>query len=225
MQPNGPLPPEIYWRRRALAIGVAVVVIALLVWIVTSIGGGDESPESNTAASSGEMTTSSSGATSSAVDTGEPGQPGGNSTDTTNSEQTSAAPLPPGQCPDQSLAIKVVVERPNYALGEEPKFSIVITNISTTACERDLAPGMQQALVYTLDGQTRLWSSADCYPGTEPQVKRLEPGRQEVYDVTWSGTTSAPECAGERLPVPVGAYTAVGQLGNLRSAPEPFNIG
>ncbi|NKS73725.1 hypothetical protein GS531_15315 [Rhodococcus hoagii] len=42
LDPNGPLPPEIYWRRRALAIGAAVVVLALIVWIVLSIGGGDD---------------------------------------------------------------------------------------------------------------------------------------------------------------------------------------
>jgi len=28
---RGPLPSEIYWRRRGLAIGIAVVVVAILV--------------------------------------------------------------------------------------------------------------------------------------------------------------------------------------------------
>ncbi|MFK0293128.1 hypothetical protein ACIQU6_21985 [Streptomyces sp. NPDC090442] len=39
--PIGPLPSSIYWRRRAVALAVAVLLIALVVWILT-LGGGDE---------------------------------------------------------------------------------------------------------------------------------------------------------------------------------------
>ena len=39
--PIGPLPSSIYWRRRAVALAVAVLLIALVVWILTW-GGGDE---------------------------------------------------------------------------------------------------------------------------------------------------------------------------------------
>ena len=34
LEPRGPLPTEIYWRRRGLAIGIAVVVIAIAAAIV-----------------------------------------------------------------------------------------------------------------------------------------------------------------------------------------------
>ena len=37
LEPTGPLPPEIYWRRRALAIGAAVVVLGLIVWFIASL--------------------------------------------------------------------------------------------------------------------------------------------------------------------------------------------
>jgi len=45
LQPNGPLPPEIYWRRRALAVGVGLVVLALVVWLVMALTGGGDDPE------------------------------------------------------------------------------------------------------------------------------------------------------------------------------------
>ena len=40
----------------------------------------------------------------------------------------------------------------------------------------------------------------------------------------WSGTNSVPGCGEERVPVGVGAYQAIAQLGELKSVPEPFNI-
>lgn len=135
----------------------------------------------------------------------------------------SGQPVPPGQCPDQSLAIKVAAAQPTFQLGKQPVFYIVITNISTTSCQRDLFSG-QQVLVSTLDGQHRLWSNTDCYPSPPPQVRNLNAGEQAQFKVDWAGSTSQPGCAGERVPVQPGAYMAVAQLGALRSSPEPFNI-
>jgi hypothetical protein len=44
LQPVGPLPPSVYWRRRAVAVAAAVLVLALLVWAIaaaSSDGGSD----------------------------------------------------------------------------------------------------------------------------------------------------------------------------------------
>jgi hypothetical protein len=227
LEPIGPLPPEIYWRRRALAIGVAVVVVVLFVWLISSLGGGD-SPETANTAVTADVTVPSAAPTSAAIDTGVPGQ---NNTDSTAGTQSSAATTngqpvaaPPGQCPDQSLAVKATVEHPTYRVGEKPKFGLVITNIGTTQCERDLGAG-QQLFVYTIDGAMRLWSNTDCYPPTDPLIKSLKPGEQALYSVDWSGTTSQPDCQGDRVAVAPGAYTVVAQLGAVKSTPEPFNIG
>lgn len=118
----------------------------------------------------------------------------------------------------------MTVEQPTYQLGEEPVFGIVITNISSDACERDMGSGVQKVAVHTIDGEQQLWASTDCYAGTEPDMRTLEGGEQAAFTVTWSGATSQPECAGERVPVPAGAYTVVAELGSIQSSPEPFNI-
>lgn len=214
-----------------LAIGVAVVAVVLVVWAVSSIGG-DESPDTTAAAASSSLTLPSAASSTSVVDTGQPGSSGGGSGSGSDSSETSpaagtptsAAPVAPGQCPDQSLAIKATVEQPTYQVGQEPVFGIVITNISPTPCERELGAGLQQAMVYTIDGQVRLWSNIDCFPNPESRIQQLKPGEQALFTVKWSGTTSQPDCAGDRAPVAPGAYTVVAQLGALRSGPEPFNI-
>ncbi|MFC4377040.1 hypothetical protein ACFO5K_23435 [Nocardia halotolerans] len=223
LEPNGPLPPEIYWRRRALAIGVVVVALAIVIWLVTMVArGGDSggteaaaevtSSTTTTAAESSTSVSETSSATSSAESSSSA------AATTSDTEEPAAVP-----CSDQSLALKVTVNQPTYRVGDQPGFGTVITNISSAPCSRDLGPG-PQFLVYTLDGQRRLWASNDCNPPGPPEMKTLAAGEQLSYKGTWFGTTSQPECAGERLPVPAGAYMVVAELGAIRSAAEPFNL-
>lgn len=227
MEPSGPLPPEIYWRRRWLAIGAAVVALALLIWIVSALrGGGDDEQSADAAAVSSSLTATTSAASSSTAASGESSDtPSGTETSSgTEAPSGTAAAAPAGQCADSSLAIKVSADKATYPAGEEPAFGIVVTNIGNAACDRELGAGMQQVLVYTLDSQQRLWSNGDCFPSTDSDVRTLEPGEQAAFTVKWSGATSEPGCAAPREPVGPGAYSVVGQLGNLRSAPEPFNL-
>ncbi len=238
-EPIGPLPPEIYWRRRAVAIGVIVILVVALIWLVSSLRGGGETPEADNAVSTSDLTlpapsssssasTSKSAAPQSGTSTTPTGVSGGaNVGQPADTSKPTAPPAPggaPGQCPDQSLAVKATVENPTYKVGQKPVFGIVITNISTTSCQRDLGAGLQQVLVFTLDGVNRIWSNTDCYPNSNADMRTLGPGQQAAFSVEWSGTNSTPGCQGERTPVQPGAYMVVAQLGSLRSAPEPFNI-
>ncbi|MFD4461159.1 hypothetical protein [Nocardia sp. NPDC058480] len=223
LEPNGPLSPEIYWRRRALAIGVIVVALAIVIWLVTMVArGGDSSGADNAAATtttSAEPTASAS-ETSSAPSSASSTPSSGSATPSTTASAADPAAQP---CSDQSLALKVTVGQPTYRVGDQPAFGTVITNISSAACSRDLGAG-PQFLVYTLDGQRRLWASNDCNPDGPVDQKTLEAGQQLSYKGTWFGTTSQPQCAGDRLQVPAGAYMVVAQLGAVRSAAEPFNL-
>jgi hypothetical protein len=223
LEPTGPLPPEIYWRRRILAIGILVVALALVIWLVVMIARGGNSPgDANAAASSSsapKAVDASSAKPSTSAESSAP-KPSDSATTATPSGITVAQ----DQCPDQSLAVRVTVEQPTYRTGDQPVFGIVITNISSAACSRDVGSGLQQVSVLTLDGQRRLWSSTDCDPDGQPDVRTLNRGEQAAFTVTWSGSTSQPNCAGDRVPVPRGAYAVVAQLGSVRSSIEPFNI-
>ncbi len=197
-----------------------MVALAVVIWLVVTVTRGGGSPGATGAAAS--STASSEAAASSA--------PSATTATSTTAATTSAtessepAPAAAGQCADQSLAIKVSVAQPTYRVGEEPVFGIVITNISGEPCTRDMGSGLQRVSVRTLDGGRQLWASTDCYPDGEPDLRTLDRGEQAAFTVTWTGTTSQPECAGERVQVPSGAYHVVAQLGAVRSAPEPFNI-
>jgi hypothetical protein len=124
-------------------------------------------------------------------------------------------------CPDSTLAVKGITSQPEYVVGDQPKFTMVVTNIGLVACQRDVGAAVLAAYVYSLDN-TRLWSNLDCAPSNETLVKTFNPGEQVTTEVTWTGMGSAPECPLPRQPIGPGTYNLVVQLGNLRSASMPF---
>jgi hypothetical protein len=226
LHPVGPLPASVYWRRRAVAF--AAVVVVLLVGRAV-LPGGDDGPR-NTAAAVGSPTPdagtpSSLAATPPAGDRGGSGGGGPAATTTAASSPTPAStpPPPPQPCPDQALQLRVVPERPAYPVGEQPVLDLVVRNISAVACMRDLGAAYQEVLLY--DGHNRrLWSSNDCYPGGSKDPQVLGPGDSASFSVTWSGLSSRPKCAGERVRVPAGGYALVGRLGTLVSARSPIRL-
>jgi hypothetical protein len=222
-QPHGPLPTQIYWRRSALALGIAVVVIgvvAAVIFLVTAAGADTKSavkPAGNPAAapqSQPEVKTPITPVV----------QPPVQPTATPPAAVTPPPVLKEGDdCPDSTLAIKGLTSEPRYNLGDQPKFTMVVTNIGLVSCQRDVGAAVLAAYVYTLDNN-RLWSNLDCAPSNETLVKTFKPGEQVTTEVTWTGMGSAPQCPLPRQPIGPGTYNLVVQLGNLRSAPVPFMI-
>ena len=127
-------------------------------------------------------------------------------------------------CPDGAITVTAVTDQPQVVAGQQANLSMIITNTGTQACQRDVSGTLQVFTVLGADGQ-RFWSTADCFPGEGTEVRALEPGQQVRYTVKWSGTTSQPGCAGERVPLAPGSYSLVAALGGLSSAPTGFAVG
>ncbi|MEE4025231.1 hypothetical protein V1Y59_19255 [Gordonia sp. PKS22-38] len=248
IEPNGPLPPEIYWRRRVVALGGAAVVIALVIGLIiwaTSSGGEEPSnaaatssapSSSSTTAYAGESSEPSesagvaggsgggiaggnaaAGAPSDASASGEVPTPGG--------ESAAPGPVPPsGLCPDANISVVLYTDKPTYSQGDQPVFTIVTTNAGLTECTRDVGKSAQNVIVRNLDGTRTLWSARDCSPLQTPNNVSLKPSQQVRDTITWSFTTSSPGCDTPRVPVPVGAYQAIGKIGEKESAPITFNV-
>ncbi len=229
-----------------LAIVVAVVVLALVVWLVVALTGGDDTePEPAAAQSTLTSTTepsSSAAETTSTQSDGSDGEgdsssqdasgSGGSTSGTTTADspeesgaETTAAAVPPGQCPDQSLAVRVTADEPNYQTGTEPGFTIVITNIGTAKCDRDLGAGLQQVLVYSLDGNERLWSNIDCFP--EPTIRHADPRTGRAGGLLRQVVRRRRPSRGARRraspSVRVRTRWSVNSAG-CAATPEPFNI-
>lgn len=227
LEPHGPLPTQIYWRRRALALGIAVLVIgviaAIVVVVVKNTGGSDtEGAEASTPAAAGEPTPLPGENPEVKTPVMPPAQDAPPPTPTPTAAVTPPPVLNEGDdCPDSTLAVKGITNQPQYVVGEQPKFTMVVTNIGLVGCKRDVGAAVLAAYVYSLDN-ARLWSNLDCAPSNETLVKAFQPGEQVTTEVTWTGMGSAPGCPLPRQPIGPGTYNLVVQLGNLRSATVPF---
>lgn len=227
LEPNGPLPQEIYRRRRMLAIGVSalvILIVAILVIVVVSNATGDSKPAENTSASEGQAPPTPLPGENPEVKTPvqPPAQQAPPPTPTPSAAVTPPPVLTEGEdCPDSTLAVKGITSQPNYVVGDQPKFTMVVTNIGLVGCQRDVGAAVLAAYVYSLDNN-RLWSNLDCAPSNETLVKTFKPGEQVTTEVTWTGMGSAPNCPLPREPIGPGTYNLVVQLGNLRSAAVPF---
>lgn len=226
LEPQGPLPSQIYWRRRGLALGIAVAVIAVVAAIIFAVVDSSAGAEN----ADGKKTT----ATQQAKPPGAPAEEAKTPVVPPAEEAPppvptpTAAVIPPpvlkegDDCPDSTLAVKGITG-PQYTVGEQPQFTMVVTNIGLVACKRDVGAAVLAAYVYSLDNQ-RLWSNLDCAPSNETLVKTFDPGEQVTTTVTWTGMGSAPQCPLPRQPIGPGTYNLVVQLGNLRSATVPFML-
>jgi hypothetical protein len=216
------LPSQIYWRRRALAIGIGVVVIAIVAAIAILV-------VSNSTGDTKTPTTSAAAPTPLPGENPEvktPVQPPAQQLPPPTPTPSAAVTPPPvlkegDDCPDSTLAVKGITNQPDFVVGDQPKFTMVVTNIGLVACKRDVGAAVLAAYVYSLNND-RLWSNLDCAPSNETLVKTFNPGEQVTTEVTWTGMGSAPNCPLPRQPIGSGTYNLVVQLGNLRSAAVPF---
>jgi hypothetical protein len=220
LEPQGPLPPQIYWRRRALALGVGVLVIGAVIAVVVAVLG--SSAGANTKAEDAAAQDSQP------ADNPEVNAPVAPPPANQAPTPTAAVEPPPilkegDDCPDSTLAVKGLTSQPRFTVGEQPKFTMVVTNIGLVSCKRDVGAAVLAAYVYSLDNN-RLWSNLDCAPSNETLVKTFAPGEQVTTAVTWTGMGSAPQCPLPRQPIGPGTYNLVVQLGNLRSATVPFTL-
>ncbi len=216
LEPRGPLPSQIYWRRRGLALGIMLLLVALVVGVMVVMLGKSE-PTQPTRAETAQTPQ---------PENKTPVLPPAESGPEPTPTPTAAVAPPPvlqdgDDCPDSTLAVKGITNAPQYVIGDQPKFTMVVTNIGLVGCKRDVGAAVLAAYVYSLDNQ-RLWSNLDCAPSNETLVKTFNPGEQVTTEVTWTGMGSAPQCPLPREPIGPGTYNLVVQLGNLRSAAVPF---
>jgi hypothetical protein len=230
IEPNGPLPASVYWRRRAVAAGSSVLAVVVLAWVIGGVvGTADDEPvqaagDLAAVPSSPPSRNPVAAATSSgALPVASPGPaPTGRPTTMAAVPSTTVPPGPPKACPDSVIRVGARSGATRYRLGERPSLRLLVVNAGAVPCVRDVSRKLRELLILSGDGRTRLWSSNDCYgpPGAERRV--LRPGKPMVFELRWAGRTSAPGCPVRRATVPAGSYRLIGRLGQLAGPPIPL---
>ncbi len=118
-----------------------------------------------------------------------------------------------GPCTDAEMAIAPVPARTAAQRGQPIDLRLIIKNISTRACARDVGPDLQE--IYIKQGALKIWSSDVCGLAKGSKVEQFPPNGVREYLVTWNGRDST-RCAGGmaagNYPAP-GQYEVLGRLG------------
>jgi hypothetical protein len=228
LEPTGPLPPSIYWRRRALAGAVCVLAVMLLAWIIGGlVGPADDQPVRGTASSrdlkrppSSPPPSARPAAPSSTSSTTASPAPTSQPTSSPTLSLTSPPPSPPlRSCPDKVIKVAAEPGARSYRVGEHPLLRLTIRNTGEVPCTRDMSRKLRELVITTANGRKRLWSSNDCYapPGTDQRT--LLPAKPLSFSLNWAGRTSSPGCPVTRTTVEPGRYRLTASLAKLQSPP------
>jgi hypothetical protein len=239
MGPNAPRDqqrapqPDIFWRRRVIALALGIAIIGLLAWAVNGVVGG-------------------SNATSSAADVGHPKQvtapqasvplpaslaPSGVGVSAQPSATNSPGPSPSPTasptrktvttahtgdgCAAGDIVVTLSAASASYGPGALPKFDATVVSTAAHTCTFDTGAREGVRLVIK-SGPARVWASSDCVAGAGTRITHLARGVPTTLHFSWDRKTSVPGCqsaASEALP---GTYTATVYSGLIRSNTEVF---
>jgi hypothetical protein len=235
----GPLPPTVYWRRRALVLGVLVLVGFLVAYYIT--GGTHPEPtgplgNQSLATTTTQAQTTTQPPTQTATQTATvgptvTGTPTGTGTGGGVSPETSTVPAPPvgGPCTDTEIQLTATTSKADVVVGQGATFTLIVKNVSQRTCNRNIG-SIPQELQLRL-GDTVVWSSDSCsgaYLYDYDQV--FTPGYSRSFPIDWNGYRNQGGSAMQpclaiqaNLPAP-GQYQLVARLGGLFSQPVPLTI-
>jgi hypothetical protein len=152
---RGPLPASIYWRRRALLLGLGLVLVLL----VSNLFGGDgEKPKSDAVATqvSGEPTTSAGDGDRSKHKPKKPKK--------TTTPQEPVLAQPDGPCEDSDIQITPTVEQADA--GRPVAVTLQLRTASAEACTWRVSAN--HVTMKITSGADEIWTSRQC-PRAVPQ--------------------------------------------------------
>jgi len=215
----GPLPSAVYWRRRAVVLG-AVLLLALAVSYTCS---GPKS-QATSPQSSASPSVKPSPKASAVVQPAELTSP---------SPAASVPPVvetsaDPRACTDAELRITAKPVATSVSRGDDVLIYLLIKNISSRTCTRDIGPDLQELRV--VEGADKIWSSDDCGTARGSNVRSFIPNFEVSFNVDWNGKMST-TCTGTGAsrapagPVPdAGRYQVLGRVGTAQSKPVTITI-
>jgi hypothetical protein len=234
-----PQSPEVYRRRRIVALVLLVLVVMILVGLVWGIvslfrpggdeqageSGGNETPSVTAPASpTGTEDTGGDAASGGAseVPTDDPSASPSSTDDLSASPSSTEASPSAVACQPGDLVISAATDRQSYPEGEDPVLELRVDNTGDEPCEANLGTSQQVFTVYS--GSDRIFSTQDCQVDGEDTMVEISPDGQERSRFTWPRTRSAPDCAQVGSEPRSGTYRLEVSLGELSAQPVSFTL-
>jgi hypothetical protein len=225
----GPLPPAVYWRRRAVVLGVLAVVVVVFVAMCSSSGESKTNQGSPGTSLTGSPTTSATILTpviggsppSTASPTASP-----STVDSGPAQQPTDPGPPPTPCLDTEMSLTVLV----HVRAADVELQMKIKNISNRACTRDVGGTPQEIHIATITSKPTdpvVWSSDFCQAANQPaDVRTFNPGIESILPPTavlWHKNYVSAGCTAGN-PAPPGTYSVAAKMGTLLSPVVQFTI-
>lgn len=217
-----PVDPEVYWRRRVIALAGGLAILGLLAWAVggatatrpaastSSVNGSGTpgniplvaaSPTASTASPSPSATSPSPSPSPSPSQT-QAKQP----VHRVRRASMAGMNAPGDDCPAGDVVISMSAGS-SYAAPARPQFGINVVSTDSRTCAFNVGP--RYLTVTVRSGGVRAWGSGDCVRGGGTQVVHLSRGVPIHRTITWDRMLSAPGCRMRGSAAQPGTYTAV----------------
>jgi hypothetical protein len=220
--------PDIFWRRRVVALALGIAIIGLLAWAVNGVVGGGtvtgqtadvgHVTKSGAAGADAPATASGGRATAQASTLGTPSARAHTPGPTQSPAPTHKAVTTAhdgNSCPAGDVVISLMAAQYSYGAQVLPEFEIAIVSTAAQTCTFDVGAKSVQLVIKS--GPARVWGSSDCPAGVGSQITELARGLPAVLRISWDRKTAAPGCRLARAAALPGTYTATAYSGQLSS--------
>jgi hypothetical protein len=213
-------PQAVYWRRRLVALLVALAVLSLIAWAFFGALGLSLSPSAPHSAAGG--TSHGRAGQGSAAQGGAPagGAPTPAAASSGSARRGHRAAMAP--CARGSVVLSLLATQSDYRGRQFPQFTIDVVSTAGVTCTFNV--GARHVGLVIRSGSDRVWSSADCQRGSGSLISDLERGVPTTLPITWTRQTSAPGCSGPSTGLPAGTYAATVTDGGLESNTVTFRL-
>ena len=183
---RGPLSPRVYWTRRIMVIGTALLLVFGLARLL--IGGSDASSPPEGKAVQAAATLTDLSPPPGVTRTRKPGK--GKATKNAKPPEPVLA-APSGPCADEDIA--VTPEVPKAEAGRDVQILVGLRTIETEACTWQVSSETLTAKITS--GKDDIWSSRQCPRAIHRQDVVVRQDVTRKVAITWSSKRSDDECS------------------------------
>lgn len=187
-RPRGPLPPGVYWRRRAVVFGAALVLVFAFARI---LGGGSDakSDSDGTAEQAAGSTSSDSSTTSTGAPSKKPTKKGPKPKPK-NTPTKPALAEPDGPCDDDEIEVSPLIKKP--IAGGPIRISLELRTQQSEACTWKASK--DSLVVKITSGDDDIWSTQDCRNAIMTKNVVVRRAVATTVYAFWSSRRSDDEC-------------------------------
>lgn len=234
MLTRGPLSSSVYWRRRLVAMSIAVVLVVAIAKMLAGGSGGGQAAEQVahtgpvTSAAPSASTTPTGPAPSSAPSTTPGTTPSLSSSagalagPTTSAQPLSGTPATAsGACQPSDVVVTPLVR--DAMVGQPVTITLRVQTRTEPACYWQMnASSLQVKVDSAVD---RVWSTADCRSAITPQQLTLSNAAPTQTSLIWRGHTSDSYCSGHTPWANQGTYTVTATALGGEPQTASFHLG